>query len=325
MQAIRWDRYGGPEVLRLEAVPMPEPGEEDVLVRVRAASVNRADLDMITGRPALMRMGIGIRRPRIHGLGLDAAGEVEAVGPAVTRYSPGDRVYSNLTVAGYGAFAEYACAPESAWHPIPDGLDFDRAATLPEAAVLAFQGLGRGEGVRPGDRVLVNGAAGSVGPFAIKLARLAGAEVTAVASGPKLDFLRSIGAHHAIDYRREDYTKGGRRFDRILDVVGDKSVFAARHALADGGRYVACGFSSTGRVFQTMVCGPLLSIGRRRSLGMLLAWKPNDGDDLAAVAALAVDGSLDPVIDRTFPLADVPEAMRVLAAHEAKGKLLIRV
>ena len=180
MKAIVRSRYGPPDVLALREVPTPVPGDGEVLVCIHAASVNRADLDYLTGRPLLTRMGTGLRRPRHAGLGLDAAGVVEAVGPGVTRFTSGDRVFGDLTEFGYGAFAEYACAPEKAWAGIPSDVPFETAATLPQAAVLALQGLRGGRSIKPGDQVLVNGASGNVGPFAVQLAKSFGAEVTGV-------------------------------------------------------------------------------------------------------------------------------------------------
>ncbi|MEA2621993.1 MAG: hypothetical protein QOH61_903, partial [Chloroflexota bacterium] len=325
VKAIVRSAYGSPDILRLEEVPTPVPGDGEVLVRIRAASVNRADLDALTGQPVMFRAFMGPRRPRNHRLGLDAAGEVEAVGSGVTRYRPGDRVYSNLTMYGLGAFAELACAPEKAWHPIPAGLDFEGASTIPEAAILAFQGLGGREGVKRGDRVLINGASGSTGLFALQLAKDAGAEVTAVCSPSKADLVRSLGADHVIDYTTEDYTRGGQRYDRILDGAGNRSVFEVRRALAPDGVYLSVGgvSPSTGRIFQTMILGPLLSIGRRRSMGLLLKWKPNDAKDMATLGELLQAGRLKPVIDRTYPLAQVPDALRYLAAGKPRGKLVI--
>jgi NADPH:quinone reductase-like Zn-dependent oxidoreductase len=325
VQAIVRSEYGSPDVLRLEEVPMPEPGEGQVLVRIRAASVNHSDLDYLTGRPILTRALIGLRRPKVLRVGLDAAGEVETVGAGVSRFKPGDRVYANLTQYGHGAFAEFACAPEKAWHPIPRRLDFQAASTVPESAILAFQGLGRTGGIKRGDHVLVNGASGCSGPFAIQLAKAAGAEVTGVCSTSKVDLVRSVGADHVIDYTVDDYTRGTARYNRIVDAAGTRSVFAARHALARNGVYVSFGGPSTGRVLQTLVCGPLLSIGQHRKMGIQSNWKPNDAADMATLGEMLQAGTLVPVIDRTFTLAQVPEALRYIAAGKARGKLVITI
>lgn len=324
MKAIVRDRYGSPDVLELADVPKPVPGDDDVLVRVRAASVNRADLDYLTGTPFLTRMGTGLRSPRNRGLGLDAAGVVEAVGPAVTNFRPGDAVMGDLTAHGYGAFAEYACAPVKAWARKPDGLTFEEAATVPQSAILAFQGLRGGRSIKPGDAVLVNGASGNVGPYAVQLAKSFGAEVTGVCSTAKLEFVRSLGADHVIDYTREDYTRLGPRYDWILDVWGRRSFLAPRRALRPGGRYVMAG-GSTGAIFEALLLGPILSLARNRKLGLLIWWKPFDQADVATLSALLEAGSIRPAIDRRFALAEVPDALRHLEQGRALGKLVITV
>jgi len=283
--AIVQRRYGTPDVLRLEEVATPVPGDGEVLVRIRAASVNRTDLEGLAGRPLFYRAFMGLRRPRNQRVGLDAAGEVEAVGTGVTRFKPGDHVYADLINNGGGAFAEFACAREKTWHQIPAGVDFETASTLPASAILAFQGLGRRDGIQQGDKVLINGAAGCVGTFAVKLAKAAGAEVTGVCSTSKLDFVRSMGAAHVKDYTREDYTRGGRRYDRILDAVANRAVFAVRGALAEGGIYGAHGAQSGVGILQALVAGPLISVGRQRSIGVVVG-KPNDATDLGILGEL---------------------------------------
>jgi NADPH:quinone reductase-like Zn-dependent oxidoreductase len=323
--AIIVPRYGTPDVLRLEEVDTPVPGEGEVLVRIRAASANRTDLEFVSGRPLLYRAFMGLRGPRTKRLGLDAAGEVEAVGEGVTRYRPGDRVYADLIYDGGGAFAEFACAKQSAWHPIPIGLDFETASTLPASAILALQGLGGRDAVKAGDKVLINGAAGCVGTFAVQLAKRAGAEVTGVDHTDKLDFVSSIGASHVVDYTREDYTRGAKRYDRILDAVANRSVLAVRRALAENGVYRAHGARSSAGLVQAIFVGPVLSVGRKRSMGIAIG-KPNHGPDLAYLGELVQAGELEPVIDRTYSsLAEVPEALSYYAAEKARGKLVITV
>jgi NADPH:quinone reductase-like Zn-dependent oxidoreductase len=322
MKAIVRSAYGSPDVLRLEDVPTPAPGDDEVLVRVRASSVNRTDLESLAGRPAMYRAFMGIRRPRNKRLGLDAAGEVEAVGAGVTRFRPGDRVYADLLYNGNAAFAEFACAREKAWRPIPEGLDFETAATLPASAVLALQGVRAREGVRAGQRVLIIGASGSVGMFAVQLAKAAGAEVTGVTSASKVDLVRSTGADQVIDYRAEDYTRGERRYDRILDTLARRSVVAVRRVLAPDGYYGAFGGRSSAGLLQAVFVGPVLSVGRRRRMGILLG-RPNDAADLATVGELVRAGTLVPVIYRGYTLAQVPEALRYFASGEARGKLVI--
>lgn len=322
MKAIVQTRYGTPDVLQLKEVATPVPAEGQVLVRIRAASVNRTDWEGMVGRPLFYRAFMGVRGPRNQRPGIDAAGLVEAVGPGVTGVSPGDRVYADLLYNGSGAFAEFACAREKAWHPIPEGIDFETAATLPASAILALQGLGGRDGVRPGDKVLINGASGSVGLFAIQLAKAAGAEVTGVCSTTKVDLVRSIGADHVIDYTRDDYTRTGQRYDRILDAMANRSVFAVRQALAENGVYGAHGGRTSVGLLQAMAVGPLLSVGRKRKMGVVIG-KPNDATDMATVGELVQAGTLVPIIDRTFPLAQIPEAIRYYAAGSARGKLVI--
>lgn len=322
MKVIVQTGYGTPDVLRLEEVATPEPGDGQVLVRIRAASVNRSDWEGMVGRPIFYRAFMGLRGPKNRRPGIDAAGIVEAIGPAVTRVSVGDRVYADLIYNGAGAFAEFACAGETAWHPIPDGIDFEAAATLPASAILALQGLGGRDGVRPGDKVLINGASGSVGLFAIQLAKAAGAEVTGVCSTAKLDLVRSIGADHVIDYSIDDYTRSGQRYDRILDAMANRSVFAVRRALTESGVYGAHGARTSLGLLQAMAIGPLVSVGRTQKLGVAIG-TPNDATDLATVGELVRAGTLVPVIDRTYALAQLPEAIRYFAAGHARGKLVI--
>ena len=322
MKAIVRDRYGSPDVIELADVPTPTAGDDDVLVRVRAASLNRADLDYLTGTPLLTRMGTGLRRPRNQGLGLDAAGVVEAVGRNVTRFQPGDEVLGDLTAFGYGAFAEYACAPEKAWAKKPAGVSFEAAASVPQAAILALQGLRGGRGIRPGDAVLVNGASGNVGPFAVQLAKAFGAEVTGICSTSKMDFVRSLGADHVIDYTREDYTRSGPRYAWILDVMARGSVLRVKRALKPGGTYVMVG-GTTGAILQALLLGPLISLAGSRKMGLLLWWTPFAQDDIARLTELLEAGAIAPVIDRRYTLAEVPDALRYLDAGLAQGKLVI--
>jgi len=325
MRAWVRSRYGPPDVLRLEELPDPVPTADDVVVRVRYASVNHADIDYLTGTPALTRMGIGVRAPRRPRVGLDAAGEVVAVGPGVTGLRLGTRVMSNLTTNGQGAFAELAMAPERAWHRIPDSVSLQDAATLPESALLAIQGIRALGGARTGQRVLINGASGCTGPFAVQLAKAAGAHVTGVARTSKLDLVRSLGADRVIDHTQEDVLAMPDRWDLVLDAAGTRSVLAWRRVLAPDGRYSTFGGPSSLRVLQSLVVGPLLSVGRRRKLGVMVAWKPNDAADSQHALRLVEAGTLRPVIDRSYPLDEVPAALRRMMAGEAQGKLLIAV
>ena len=231
MKAFVRAEYGPPTVFQLQDVNRPVPKDDEVLVHVRASSLNQGDLDYLYGKPFLTRMGTGLRVPRQPGLGFDAAGEVEAVGKDITRFKRGDAVFADLTQFGHSAFAEYAVAPERAWAHTPSSISYEEAATLPQAAILAIQGLqGRG-GIPPGSRVLINGASGSVGPFAVQVAKALGAHVTGVCSPNKADMVRRLGADEVIDYTTEDYTKGGKQYDWILDVAGTRSIFECRRAL----------------------------------------------------------------------------------------------
>src|SRR5687768_7533516 len=244
MKAAFQDRYGPPEVVEIREVERPAPGEDELLVRVRAASVNRADLDGLKPKPGFMRLFVGIRAPRNHEVGIDAAGVVEAVGPGVTRFKVGDELMTDLFAAGrFGAFAEYVCAREKAFEPIPAGMSFDEAATLPHSAILALQGMRLRDGrtFKPGDRVLIDGASGNVGPFAVQIAKAMGGEVTGVARGDKLDFVRSLGADHVVDYEQVDYTRAGKRYDWIVAVDSHYSILGVRRALKPNGVYITMG------------------------------------------------------------------------------------
>jgi len=321
MKAIVRSSYGSPEVLEFKDVDTPEVGADGVLVRVRAASLNQGDLDYLYGRPFLTRMGIGLRTPRHRGLGFDVAGQVEAVGKKGMQFKPGDEVFGDLTQFGWGAFAEYACAPERAWALKPARLTFEEAATMPQAAIMALQGLrGRGR-IGPGHRVLVNGASGSVGPFAVQIAKSFGAEVTAVDSREKLDMVRSIGADHVIDYTREDYTRSGQRYDWIVDVVGNRSILECRRALKPRGVYVMVG-GSTRRIVGWLLLGPLISLAGSRKMGFLW-WKPFRKKDVVVLTELIEAGKVRPVIDRRYPLREVPDALRYLEEGHVQGKIVI--
>lgn len=326
MKAAVCDRYGTPAVVRIEDVEMPTPGDGEILVRVRAASVNRADLDGIQPRPEFIRLFFGFRRPRNHSVGIDVAGTVEAVGPGATRFTPGDRVFSDLFGNALGAFAEYTVAPESKFEPIADDMSFEDAATLPHSAVLAVQGLRRRDGrtIRSGDKVLIVGASGNVGPFAVQIAKWLGAEVTGVASGGKVDFVRSLGADHVIDYRTTDWTRLGERYDWIVDTDSHVPIWRARRALAKGGTYVTLG-GTTWPILGALIVGPLLSLRSDRWSGLLLWWKPFHKPDVDALKELFAQGAFRPRIDRRFPLERVVEALSWVNDGKAQGKVVVTV
>jgi NADPH:quinone reductase-like Zn-dependent oxidoreductase len=322
--AVR-DRYGKPDVVTVAEVERPVPSRDEVLVRVHAASVNRADLDGLIPKPSFARLFMGLRAPRNHRVGLDVAGVVESVGPSVTRFRPGDKVFGDMfTSSGQGAFAEYVSAPQKAFETIPSGLSFEDAATLPHSAVLAVQGLRLrgGRTPKPGDKVLVDGASGNVGPFAVQIAKAMGAEVTGVASTDKLDFVRTLGADHVIDYKRVDYTKTGERYDWIVDTDSHHSLFDVRRALKPNGAYVTLG-GTTASIFGGLIVGPLISLASSKWSGLMLWWKPFHPDDVATLKGLIAAGKLKPVIDRRYPLSEVADALRWVDDGHARGKVIV--
>jgi NADPH:quinone reductase-like Zn-dependent oxidoreductase len=324
MKAAVRDRYGPPEVVEIRQVERPVPPADGVLVRVRAASVNRADLDHLYPRWQFMRLFLGLRRPRTRGVGTDVAGVVEATGPRATKFSVGDEVFGDLFVFGQGAFAEYAAAPEKAFARMPPGLTFEEAATIPHSAVLALQGLRLRNGRTPqrGERVMVVGASGNVGPFAVQIAKSFGAEVTGVASAGKLDLVQSLGADHVIDYTAADYTRPVERYDWILDVEGRHSILRWRHALRPKGVYSALGGSALW-FLKTLLQGPAVSVATGKRMGIMLWWKPFRSEDVATLSELIAAGKVKPVIDRRFPLDEAARALRYLDDGHARGKVVI--
>ena len=323
MKAIVQDSYGPPDILELRDVDVPEPGEGEVLVRVHAASVNTADLDHLRGRSLAERVAIGFSKPRNSIPGLDMAGEVVAIGEKVTRLRLGDQVWADLSVSGSGAFAQYVCASENVFSPKPSSLGFEEAATVPHSGILAWQGLtGKGP-IQPGQRVLINGAGGCVGPFAVQIAKSFGADVTAVDHAGKLDLLRSLGADHVIDYTREDFTRNGQRYDLILDIAARRSLLHYRRSLAPGGRYVLVA-RSLGGFFQAALFGALISIGGSKRMGIFM-WNPGKREDLDSLSGLLDGRRIQPLIDRRYALSQVPEALRYVEEGRARGKVVITV
>jgi NADPH:quinone reductase-like Zn-dependent oxidoreductase len=316
MRAVVYDRYGPPAVLRIESLPTPSPAARQVLVRIAATSVNLSDWETLRGTPLYSRIG-GLRAPARRTLGSDIAGWVDAVGPGVTRFRPGDEVYGD-NLALKGGFAEYAIAPESVLAAKPPGLTFVEASTIPQAGVIAWQGTA---GAEAGHRVLVNGAGGGSGSFAIQLAKRLGAQVTGVDNAGKLDFMRSLGADEVIDYRSEDFTRRG-PYDLILDLVAHRSVFAYRRALAPGGRYRCVG-GSVSALLRVLTLGSLTGLLTRRRLGVLAV---REGPaHFEPVAERYAAGDFKIHIDRTFTLDEVPEALARVGEGHALGKVVVSV
>jgi NADPH:quinone reductase-like Zn-dependent oxidoreductase len=321
MKAIRYHHYGSPDVLELRDVDVPAVGDDDVLVRVRAASVNPLDFHFLRGTPYLLRLLAGVSRPKVDGLGADLAGHVEAVGANVTGFRPGDEVFGSHR----RAFAEYVTVPQDgALLPKPAGLSFEQAAAVPVAAVTALQALRDKARVRPGQRVLVNGAGGGVGCFAVQLAKAFGAEVTGVCRTGNVELVRSIGADHVIDYTREDYTRAGRRYDAIVDMAGNHSLRENRRALVPKGVLVGVGGPAEGNWIGALT-GPLRMVALSPFVSQRLApmLARVNRDDLAALSGLIKAGTVTPVIDRTYPLNEVPEAIRYLEQGHPSGKVVI--
>jgi NADPH:quinone reductase-like Zn-dependent oxidoreductase len=320
MKAIVRETYGPPDVLHLADVPVPALGDGDVLVRVRAASANAGDWHLLRGTPLPFRLVAGLRTPKFKIIGTDIAGTVEAVGRNVTQFRPGDDVFGELSRCGFGAYAEFAVAPEKALALKPANLAFDEAATLPTAGCTALQGLRKGR-IQRAQRVLINGASGGVGMFAVQIAKSFGTEVTAVCSTRNVDVVRSIGADHVIDYTKDDFATHGQRYDVILAANGDRSIWDYRRALTADGRYAMTGGSNR-QLTDALLLGPLLSLGRQRFGNVLV--KP-DQADLLVLKELCETGKIRPVIDRRFALADVPSAVQYVEDGHARGKVVVTV
>jgi NADPH:quinone reductase-like Zn-dependent oxidoreductase len=324
MKAAFQDRYGPPDVVELRNIDVPVPADDQVLVHVVAASVNRADLDGLKPKPSFLRLFMGLRRPRDPHTGIDVAGIVESVGASVTRFRPGDDVFADLFGSGQGAFAEYVCGPEKAFEPMPVGMNFEEAATLPHSAVLALQAmrLRKGRTVQPGDKVLIVGASGNVGPFAVQIAKSMGAEVTGVSSTAKMDMVRSLGADQVLDYTKVDVTRAGERYDWIVDMDSYLPITRVRRALKPGGAYVTLGGNNR-TLFTGVLVGPLMSLFSDKWTGLLLWWKPFHQPDVDALKELIAAGKLKPVIDRRYPLDQIVDALRYVEEGHAKGKVVI--
>jgi NADPH:quinone reductase-like Zn-dependent oxidoreductase len=316
MKAFIYEKYGPPETLRMAEVDKPAPDTDEVLVRVVAASVNAADWHVLRGKPLFSRATLGLLRPKHQILGVDIAGEVEAVGAGVTRFKPGDQVYANLLDHGYGGFAEYVSVPVDVMALKPANLSFEEAAAVPMAAVTALQGLGHHGPLQPTQKVLINGASGGVGSFAVQLAKASGAEVTAVTSTRNLELVASLGADHVLDYTTTDVVGDGRRYDRILDTVGNQSVPDLRRALAAGGKAAVTGFTSVRR---------LLGVSLRGGKDIAIVQAHVTAKDLELLSELIEAGKVRPQIDRRYQFADLPAAIAYLEQGRAKAKVVVEV
>jgi NADPH:quinone reductase-like Zn-dependent oxidoreductase len=320
MKAIAQDTYGSPEILKLREIDTPDVGDDEALVRVQAAGVDRGVWHLMTGLPYLTRLAFGLRAPKNPVLGMDVAGVVEAVGKNVTRFRPGDEVFG----VGKGAFAEYACAPEDKLAPKPENLTFEQAAVVAISGLTALQGLRDQGRVEPGQEVLIVGASGGVGTFAVQVAKALGAHVTGVCSPTKLDMVRSIGADQVIDYTREDFADGEHRYDVILDIGGSSSLKRLRHALTPRGTLVIVGGEGGGRwlgVVNRLLRAHLLFPFVSQKLRTFVS--SENQEDMIFLKDLIESGKVTSVIDRTYPLAEVPEAIRYLKEGHVRGKVVI--
>lgn len=322
MKAIVCREYGSPDVLRLEEVEKPVPRDGEVLVKVYATSVNAGDWRVLRADPFLVRLAFGLFKPKVSILGADIAGMVEATGPGVTQFKVGDRVFGDISRHGFGGFAEYACVPEEPLALMPSNLSFEEGAAVPVGSVVALQALRDAGKLQVGQKVLIYGASGGVGTFAVQIAKHMGAEVTAVCSTGNVETVCALGADHAIDYTREDALRKGLCFDLILAANGSRSIFDYRRALSPKGIFVLSG-GSMAQLLQTLLLGPLLSMAGTKKMGNFLV-RPN-GKDVASVAGLVEAGLVRPIIDRRYTLAEVPQALHYLEAGHARGKVVISV
>ena len=324
MKTIVLTNYGSPDFFQLQELPRPVPGNNEVLINIHASCINSWDWEILMGKPFVNRLRVGLRKPtKIKILGCDIAGRVEAIGSKVRQFRVGDEVFGDLSNCGWGGFAEYVCVAEdkNALVIKPAGLSWEKTAAVPQAAVLALQGLHKGR-IEQAGKVLINGASGGVGSFAVPMAKAYDAEVTGVCRTGKMDFVAALGADQVIDYTREDFTRNGRQYDLILDVQGHHSFFDYKRALSPNGRYVMVGGSSR-LINQVLFYGTWISLFSSKIMGLLLH-KPGAGD-LQKVKTLIEAGTVKPFIDKSYPLSEVAEAFRYYAAGNTRGKIVITV
>jgi len=320
MKAFVYEKYGSPDVLQFKELAKPVPADNEILINIHAVSVNGSDRESLIGKPGYVRMS-GLLKPGNQILGSDIAGRVEAVGGNNTEFQVGDEIFGEIP--GYhGGFAEYVCTHGKTMAKKPASVTFEEAAAIPQGGVIALNGIIKKGEVQLGQQVLINGAGGSAGSFAVQLAKLRGAEVTGVDNTGKLDFLRSLGADHVMDYTREDFIKSGKRFDLILDLIAHRSAFAYTRALKPNGTYFFAG-GSLATLFQVLFLGSLIK--RRTSKNVRMLVVPQNRKDLLAITELCETGKVRPVIDRKYSFSDIPEAMRYIVDGRAKGKVVITV
>ena len=314
MKAFRYERYGPPQSLRVVDVEKPVPKADEVLVNVRAASVNAADWHVLRGKPLFSRVTLGLLRPKHQILGGDIAGEVADVGPGVTRFKSGDEIYANLLDHGFGGFAEFVSVPVGVMALKPPSLSFEEAAAVPMAAVTALQGLGHHGAIKPDENVLINGATGGVGSFAVQIAKSYGPEVTGITSTRNIELVRSLGADNVLDYTTSDFVQGERRYDLILDTVGNRSVSDLRRGLVSGGKAAVTGFASVAK---------LVGLSLRGGKDIALVQAHVTANDLEILSELIEAGKVRPQIDRRYPFAEIPAAIAYVEQGHARGKVVV--
>lgn len=324
MKAIVFTEYGSPEVLKFKDIAKPTPKDNEVLIKVRAASANPADWHIMRGAPFIARFTFGLLKPQINRLGADIAGRVAAIGKDVTEFRVGDEVFGSMPLEAMGSFAEYVCTTEESLVLKPAKLTFEQAAAVPMAALTALQGLRDKGKIGPGQKVLINGASGGVGTFAVQIAKSYGTEVTGVCSTRNLEMVRSIGADHVIDYTKEDFTHSGRRYDLMFDAVGNLSVADSQRMLSPNGICAVAGFTNLSRLFEVILLGTWISKTGGQEIGLMETAKTTK-EDLIALKHLLESGKVVAVIDRTYSLPETPEAIRYLETGRARGKVIIAV
>ena len=324
MKASIYTKYGPPDVLEFKEIEKPVPNDDEVLIKVLAASVNPAELHLLRADPFIARLYSGLLKPKNTILGADISGRVEAVGRNIKQFHIGDEVFGDLSDCGWGGFAEYVCARENALALKSVNISFEDAAAVPLAATAALQGLRNKGKIQQGQKVLINGASGGVGTFAVQIAKSFGTEVTAVCSTRNLDMVRSIGADHVIDYTQEDFTRNGLHYDLIFDAVGNRSVSDYKRALSPNGICAVAGFTNFSHLLKVIVQGSWVSITGSKKIGLMETAKPNH-KDLVFIKELVEAGKVKPVIDRRYPLSEVAEAFRYLEKKHARGKVVITV